>query len=135
MNTESSNNAKTSKLFEKYKAAKKDFEYSSRKSKQNYFNNLKKTLSNPEISSKKKFTILKRLTNTGKNSNIPPLIDNDQIIHKPEQKAEIFNTHFAKRANLAMPKMHHLNLNQSIHTMILMTLPQAILKLDHSLRI
>ena len=100
MNTVSNNNAKTSKLFEKYKAAKKDFEYSSRKSKQNYFNNLKKTLSNPEISSKKKFTILKRITNTGKNSNIPPLIDNDQIIHKPEKKAEIFNTHFAKKSKL-----------------------------------
>ena len=99
MNTVSNNNAKTSKLFEKYKAAKKDFEYSSRKSKQNYFNNLKKTLSNPEISSKKKFTILKRITNTGKNSNIPPLIDNDQIIHKPEKKQKYLTLTLPKRAN------------------------------------
>ena len=100
MNNHQDNNAKVSKLFDKYKSAKKDFEYSSRKSKQKYFNNLKSTLSNPEISSKKKFTILKRLTNTGKNSNIPPLIDNDEIIHKPEQKAEVFNNHFAKKSKL-----------------------------------
>ena len=93
-------NIKARKLFDKYKAAKKDFEYNSRKAKQQYFNNLKSTLSNTEISSKKKFTILKRLTNTGKNSNIPPLIDNDEIIHKPEQKAEVFNNHFAKKSKL-----------------------------------
>ena len=51
--------SKAEMLFEKYKSAKKDFEYSSRKSKQQYFNKLKSTLSNPEISSKKKFSILK----------------------------------------------------------------------------
>ena len=93
-------NTKAKKLFKKYKTAKKDFEYSSRKSKQQYFNNLKSTLSNPEITSKKKFAILKRLTNTGKNSNIPPLIDNDEIIHKPKEKAEVFNNHFAKKSKL-----------------------------------
>ena len=100
MNNQHADNTKAKKLFEKYKSAKKDFEYSSRTSKQKYFNNLKSTLSNPEISSKKKFTILKRLTNTGKNSNIPPLIDNDAIIHKPLQKAEVFNNHFAKKSKL-----------------------------------
>ena len=52
------------------------------------------------MTAKKKFTILKRLTNTGKNSNIPPLIDNDAIIHKPLQKAEVFNNHFAKKSKL-----------------------------------
>ena len=92
--------SKAEMLFEKYKSAKKDFEYSSRKSKQQYFNKLKSTLSNPEISSKKKFSILKRLTNTGKNANIPPLIDNDTIIHLPKQKAETFNNHFAKKSKL-----------------------------------
>ena len=100
MDNQLNDNGKAQKLFEKYKAAKKDFEYNARTSKQKYFNNLKSTLSNPEISSKKKFTILKRLTNTGKNSNIPPLIDNDEIIHKPAKKAEVFNNHFAKKSKL-----------------------------------
>ena len=100
MNNQPEINAKAKRLFDKYKTAKKDFEYSSRSSKQKYFNNLKSTLSNPEISSKKKFTILKRLTNTGKNANIPPLIDNDAIIHKPAEKAEVFNNHFAKKSKL-----------------------------------
>ena len=40
------------------------------------------------------------LTNTGKNANIPPLIDNDKIIHKPKEKAQTFNNHFAKKSNL-----------------------------------
>ena len=99
---ERSNNdeAKAKTLFEKYKLAKKDFEYTARSTKQKYFNKLKGTLLNPEISSKKKFTLLNRLTNTGKNANIPPLIDNDKIIHKPKEKAQTFNNHFAKKSNL-----------------------------------
>ena len=91
---------KAKTLFDKYKMAKKDFEYTARSTKQKYFNKLKGTLLNPEISPKKKFTLLNRLTNTGKNANIPPLIDNDKIIHKPKEKAQTFNNHFAKKSNL-----------------------------------
>ena len=91
---------KAKTLFDKYKLAKKDFEYTARSTKQKYFNKLKGTLLNPEISSKKKFTLLNRLTNTGKNANIPPLIDSDKIIHKPKEKAQTFNNHFAKKSNL-----------------------------------
>ena len=100
MGLNTGDNDKVKSRFEKYKAAKKDFEYNSRVSKQKYFNKLKSTLSNREISSQKKFTILKRLTCTGKNANIPPLIDNDTVIHKPSEKAEIFNKHFAKKSQL-----------------------------------
>ena len=92
--------AKAKALFEKYKTSKKDFEYTARSTKQKYFNKLKGTLLNPEISSKKKFTLLNRLTNTGKNANIPPLIDNDKVIHKPQDKAKTLNEHFAKKSNL-----------------------------------
>ena len=91
---------KVNKLFEKYKEKKKDFEYTARKSKQTYFNNMKKVLSNPEISSKKKFTMLKRLTNTGKDANIPPIIDNDQVINDPFEKAQIFNKFFASKSKI-----------------------------------
>ena len=91
---------KAKNLYDKYKSAKKDFEYTARSTKQKYFNKLKGTLLNPEISSKKKFTLLNRLTNTGKNANIPPLIDNDRVIHKPDEKAQTFNNHFAKKSNL-----------------------------------
>ena len=49
---------KAKNLYDKYKSAKKDFEYTARSTKQKYFNKLKGTLLNPEISSKKKFTLL-----------------------------------------------------------------------------
>ena len=93
-------NDKAKKLFDKYKEKKKDFEYTARKSKQTYFNGLKKILSNPDVPSKKKFTMLNRLTNTGKDANIPPLIDNDQVINDPLKKAQIFNKFFASKSKI-----------------------------------
>ena len=65
-----------------------------------YFNKLKKVLSNPEITSKKKFTILNRLTNTGKDANIPPIIDNDKVINDPLEKAQLFNKFFASKSKI-----------------------------------
>ena len=50
---------------------------------------------------KKKFQILNRVTNTGKNSYIPPLIDQGLVVHKPIEKANLFNKQFAKKATLA----------------------------------
>ena len=93
-------NDKIKKLFDKYKEKKKDFEYTARKSKQTFFNGLKKILSNPDVPSKKKFTMLNRLTNTGKDANIPPLIDNDKVINNPLEKAQIFNKFFASKSKI-----------------------------------
>ena len=83
-----------------YKKAKKEYETCARTAKKVYFQNLKQTLSNPGVSSKKKFQILGRVTNTGKNSFIPPLIDKGLVVHKPIEKANLFNDQFAKKATL-----------------------------------
>ena len=88
------------KKFDTYKKAKQDYETCARKEKRLYLQKLKQTLSNPGVSSKKKFQILNRVTNTGKNSQIPPLIDQGLVVHKPTAKADLFNKQFAKKATL-----------------------------------
>ena len=55
---------------------------------------------NPELTAKKKFGILLKLTNKNKNSSIPPLVENDKIINNDQEKANIFNTFFASKATL-----------------------------------
>ena len=112
-------NEKIKKLFDKYKEKKKDFEYTARKSKQTYFNGLKKILSNPDVPSKKKFTMLNRLTNTGKDANIPPIIDNDQVINDPLKKAQIFNKFFASKSKIqgrhdTPPKLDTIHTNSDL---------------------
>ena len=88
------------KKYDAYKKAKLEYEACARKEKRLYLNKLKQTLSNPGVSSKKKFQILSRVTNTGKNSYIPPLIDQGLVVHKPAEKANLFNKQFAKKATL-----------------------------------
>ena len=89
------------KRYDTYKKAKQDYETCARKEKRLYLQKLKQTLSNPGVSSKKKFQILNRVTNTGKNSYIPPLIDQGLVVHKPIEKANLFNKQFAKKSTLA----------------------------------
>ena len=89
------------KKYDTYKKAKQEYETCARKEKRLYLQKLKQTLSNPGVSSKKKFQILNRVTNTGKNSYIPPLIDQGLVVHKPTEKANLFNKQFAKKATLA----------------------------------
>ena len=86
--------------YDVYKKAKKDYEICARNEKRQFFHKLKQTLSNPAVSSKKKFQLLNRVTNTGKNSYIPPLIEGGLVVHKPEEKANLFNKQFAKKSNL-----------------------------------
>ena len=88
------------KSFEKYKLARKDYEKCARSEKRLYLHKLKKTLLNPGVSSKKKFKILARTTNTDKNSCIPPLIDGGEVVHKPSEKASVFSKFFAAKATL-----------------------------------
>ena len=57
-------------------------------------------MGNPNMAPKKKFELLERITNTGKNSNIPPLIDNDEVISNPKIKAKVFNAHFASKSTI-----------------------------------
>ena len=85
---------------EKYSLAKKDYEKCARQAKTQYLHNLKKTLLNPGVSSKKKFKILSRTMNTSKNTCIPPLIDGGDVINKPDEKASVFSKFFAAKATL-----------------------------------
>ena len=88
------------KAHDKYISAKKDYEKCARKTRTSYMHNLKKTLLNPGVSSKKKFKILARTMNTTKNSNIPPLIEGGDVIHEPCDKASTFSKFFAAKATL-----------------------------------
>lgn len=88
------------KSFEKYTLAKKDYEKCARSAKTQYLHKLKQTLLNPGVSSKKKFKILARTTNTSKNSCIPPLIDGGEVVHKPCEKASVFSKYFSSKATL-----------------------------------
>ena len=88
------------KSFEKYKTARKEYEKCARSEKTQYLHKLKRTLLNPGVSSKKKFKILARTTNTSKNTCIPPLIDGGEVVHKPSEKASVFSKYFAAKATL-----------------------------------
>ena len=94
-NTQTLNNT-----FSQYKEASKNYDYTARKTKRKYFNNLRNVMGNPNMAPKKKFELIERITNTGKNSNIPPLIDNDEVISNPKIKAKVFNAHFASKSTI-----------------------------------
>ena len=84
----------------KYKRASNDYNHQCRKSRANFFFEMKKTLNNPGISSMKKFQLLERVTNTGKSSYIPPLIEDNVVIHEPADKAKVFMDQFAAKSKL-----------------------------------
>ena len=56
--------------FSQYKETSKNYDYTARKIKRKYFNNLRNGMSNPNMAPMKKFYPLERITNTGKHSNI-----------------------------------------------------------------
>ena len=66
----------------------------------NYFKNLKKNLKSNETSPKKKFQLLKNVTNCGMGAGIPPLLVDNDVISNPREKTDIFNNQFAKKASL-----------------------------------
>ena len=85
---------------EKYINIRNEYKKQAKKAKRNYFRTLKGTMENPDVSARKKFGMLERLTNTGKNACVPPLIDNDTVSHDPREKADIFNKHFMSKARV-----------------------------------
>jgi hypothetical protein len=86
---------------EKYTIMRNEYKKVAKKAKRTYFKELKNTMEDPDISPRKKFGMLERLTNTGKNACVPPLIDNDTVHHEPIEKADIFNKHFMSKATVA----------------------------------
>ena len=71
-----------------------------KRAKAAFYNTVNSTMNNPSISAKKKFGILKTLMKNQKISTIPPLIENNETITDPKQKAEILNAHFAAKSNI-----------------------------------
>ena len=71
-----------------------------RRVKNNFYNSVNQTMNNPEISSKKKFSILIKLMNSQKFSTIPPLIENNKTVNDPGEKSNIFNNHFSSKSTV-----------------------------------
>ena len=61
-------------------------------------------MQNYEISAKKKFSILTKLMKNQKNSNIPPLIQNGEVINDAKQKSEQLNDLFIAKATVNGPQ-------------------------------
>ena len=61
--------------YDKSRSAANESVKANRKAKTNYFNSVNSTLRNPELTAKKKFGILLKLTKKNKHSSIPPLCD------------------------------------------------------------
>ena len=64
-------------------------------SKKIYFDNLTKKLSDPKSNQKAYWGILKSSTNWKKNSIIPPLLVNNQLVTNFNKKANNFNEYFS----------------------------------------
>ena len=91
---------KKQRAYEKVKAANDDAKKGNRRSKLNFFNTVNATMKNPDISAKKKFSILSKLMKTQKVSSIPPILDGDKVVTDAQEKCKIFNDFFASKATV-----------------------------------
>ena len=66
-------------LHKEYKIKSDDYKYCARRAKEIFFKELNRKLHNPEITPGKKFKLLNRLMNIGKNSYIPPIIEDGEV--------------------------------------------------------
>ena len=62
-----------------------------------YYTNLGIKLSDPETGQKHFWTAYKRIANKKRNTNIPPIIDDDIFISNFKKKADLFNDYFANQ--------------------------------------
>ena len=70
------------------------------RAKNAFFNTVNARMSNYEISAKKKFSILTKLMKNQKISNIPPLIQNNNVINDSKSKSEHLNDIFVSKASV-----------------------------------
>ena len=85
---------------EKARQSANESKYANTRAKNTFFNSVNSTMHNPNISAKKKFSILKNLMKTQKMSSIPPLKENDNIVQDAKEKADILNNHFANKSQV-----------------------------------
>ena len=86
-----------------FKKASNEYKKASRHEKNKYFSTLKNVWSNPNISSKKKFGILQKLSKTSKNASIPPLLQSGKIFDDSTEKANLFNRFFCDKSQVPNP--------------------------------
>ena len=91
---------KKNKASQKSREAANDSNKANRRAKAAYFNTINDTLKSPLLTPKKKFNILLKLMKSNKFSSIPPLVENNNTIHDPLEKSNIFNTHFASKSTV-----------------------------------
>ena len=65
-----------------------------------YYTNLGNKLSDHAIWHKQFWTAYKKIADKKRNTNIPPIIDNDIYISNSEKKADIFNEYFANQCTI-----------------------------------
>ena len=92
--------SKRSKAETAYKSSNVESNNANRRAKQSFFNTITATMHNNNISAKKKFCILSKLMKNNKISHIPPIIEDEQIVTDPKQKANIFNNFFASKSSV-----------------------------------
>ena len=90
-----------------------------KEAKQLYYKKLGDKLSDPHTGQKYFWTAFKRISNKKKNTNIPPIIDDNDYISNFRQKANIFNDFFADQCNILdngsiLPEVNY-NTNASIY--------------------
>ena len=68
--------------------------------KQNYYQKLSNSLNDPQILPKKYWSILHRFLNIRKSPTIPPIRHNDKMVTDISEKANIFNSFFAKQCSI-----------------------------------
>ena len=83
-----------------FKNASKIYNRKCRAAKVRYFHNLKSVMSDPSMSSRKKFDLLKKVSSTDLKETIPPLCDGDSIVHGPKEKANLLNMFFCSKSHI-----------------------------------
>ena len=106
-----------------FKDASKNYRSQSRAEKNKYFQTLKSVWNDPKISSRKKFSILKKLTKTQKNALIPPMSEDGEIIDDPIAKANLFNKFFTDKSQVykpddTPPNLEKLETNENLLTLL-----------------
>ena len=91
---------KRKRAFKKSKEASKISDQANKRAKKNFYNSVNATMSNHNLSPKKKFGILLKLMKNNKISSPQTLIEDDSPINDPKQKSNIFNSYFASKSTV-----------------------------------
>lgn len=120
------------KIYRRYvKNGRRDYDYQSlceirnrcksliQKRKSDYYKKLSDSLNDPHISPKKYWSVLHRFLNKRKSPQIPPIRHNNSVVTNVSEKANIFNSFFAKQCSLLLtdsiiPNQLHLNTNKRL---------------------